>query len=621
MNNDRKYIVQGFIIVIALVFLCRLFYLQIINEDLKEKAALRTVKSVTIYPGRGTIYDRNGGLIVTNTPVYDLTFTNKIAKRHPIQDTMKFCDLLGITKQEFIDLIAYTTDRSKNKSYSTYTPQVLISQIPETEYHSIVDKFHYKGYEFVPRTIRKYPHKTLAHTLGYISMVDDRDLSRDGFYRKNDFIGKIGVEKYYEKYLRGEKGVRKFIKNERGIENKSFKKGKYDTSAIAGASLISTIDIDLQLYAEKLLKGKRGSVVAIEPSTGEILAIVSAPNYDPNLLTGRDFSKNYTKIQSSPGKLLVDKSVTAGYSPGSTFKTICGLIGLQEKVITTTSTMYCDNSIIGDHAPPGYYNLHNAIRLSSNNYFCKLLFRTIQQGVKKDWHEDSKYGLARWRDYMHSFGIGKKLGSDIYHEGSGGRLLDSASIQRDYRRRYNTEHYWRWNSQSIKSIGIGQGEVRLTPLHMANMTAAIANKGYYITPHVIKGIKESSHHEGELFEFKKYQTLVDSSYFQYVIDAMEAVVKNGTASAAYIDSLVICGKTGTIENGLKKDKKRDHSAFISLAPKENPQIVIAAYVENSGYGGTWAAPICRLMIEKYLTGKLTPMGKFYEKRVLEFKLR
>ncbi len=608
MNDSRKYIIRGFMLVVALVFLGRLFYLQVINDSLKEKARSKTVKSLTMYPSRGVIYDRTGkNVIVSNTPVYDLCVTVKDARKNPIQDTTRFCEMLGIELEAYLKIYSVKTNDSLTPEYSPIIPMPLI-EISAEHHAKIIDRFHYSGFKFSPRVVRKYPFNTLANAVGYMSKVDDNDLRRDEerYYVEQDTIGKIGLERNYEKAMRGHKGVRKVIKNAHGIIKKSYLNGAEDTNAVAGYSLISSIDIELQLYGEKLMKGKIGSIVAIDPKSGEILSIVSSPSYNPNLLVvNKKYSKNFRKLSLDSMKPLFDRATMSRYPPGSTFKPLCGLIGLQEGIISPSSTMYTGTCPqVGDHAPIGYYTVRKAIQWSSNCYFINLFKRTVQQNVKEHWHDDAKYGLMKWRRHVTSFGLGSTLGSDIPQEG-GGFVPDTSTYQRKW-------PDFKWNSETIRSLGIGQGEMGLTPLQMANMTAAIANRGYYITPHLVKAIITP---DGKIdpLEYRRHQTTIDSIHFKPVIDGMEDVLVNGTASFSRMDSIVICGKTGTAEN----PHGDDHSLFVAFAPRENPQIAIAVIVENGGFGSTWAAPIASLMIEKYLLREVK--RQYLENHVLKFK--
>lgn len=606
MRDARKYIIGGFILIVALTFLVRLFYLQVVNTNLKKKALRKTVKNIVQYPPRGVIFDRSGEkVIIGNKFIYDVNVTVRDARRHPFKDTLKFCHMLGISKGYFDTIIAIKTDDSLTKEYSPILPMPFL-EISEEHYAQIMGRFSYPGFSFSTRAVRHYHYQTLGNAFGYVAKVDRRDVLRDasGYYADRDSIGRTGIERAYEGAMRGKKGVRKVIKNARGLIKKSYLEGAHDTNSVAGFSLISTIDIDLQLYGEKLMKGKTGSVVAIEPATGEIIAMVSAPNYDPNRLSiTSDFSKNYVELKRDSANVLFDRATMPRYPAGSTMKPVFGLIGLQEKVITPQSTIFTGFCNVGDHGGVGHYNIRRAIQVSSNCFFVQLFKRTIQRQVKSKWWDDAQHGLTIWRKHLQSFGLGHKLGSDIPQE-NGGYIPDTAFYNRIYHRR--------WNGETVRSLAIGQGEIGVTPLQMANFTATIANHGHYITPHLVKAIISPEGVVDEL-EYKKNKTTVDSSYFKYAIDGMEDVLKpGGTAWRVSLDSIVICGKTGTAENPHGKD----HSLFVAFAPRENPKIAIAVIVENGGYGSTWAAPIASLMIEQYLTHEIK--RDYLEERMLSY---
>lgn len=606
MIKERRYIISGAILIIAFILISRCFYLQILDTELKEKAELRTVKRIVLVPDRGSIYDRKGREIVINTPVHDLMVTIKDAKNNPLKDTLEFCNKLGITKEEFKKRIAKIMAKKPSEGYSPILPQKFIEQFPNEDYHRIVDIFQYPGFEFVQKTIRKYPHKTLANALGYVAQVSKAEIQNDPtrYYSRLDDIGKSGIEKYHEELLRGEKGAKYVVNNASGVEKKPYKEKKYDIPAIAGTDLITSIDLDLQLYATKLMEGKKGSVVAIEPATGEILAIVSSPSYDPNMLAGRAFSENYLKLVRDSTVPLYDRATQAPYPPGSTFKTVCALVSLQLDVIEPLQKVYCGDEPVADHAPPGSYNIIDAIRLSSNKYFSKIFRWTIQQKTKEDWYEDSQYGLDIWRDYVQSFDIGRRTESDFPQEVAG--FVPGSKY---YNRIWpNTK----WNGETIFSLGIGQGEMSITPLQMANFCSIIANKGYSYPPHMAKGIKTGSE-DYEKINYKKDVVNVSKEYFDIVTEAMNLVVNDGTASLARIDSIEVCGKTGTAQN----PHGEDHSLFIGFAPMESPKIAVAVIVENSGFGGTWAAPIASLVMEMHIKNEISNLWK--EKRILEFK--
>lgn len=607
MNDKKKYIVQGVFILVALIMLGQIFYIQVLDKQYKIAAISNITLENVVYPYRGNIYDRNGKLIVSNKPVFDLKVVINDAE---IEDTSQFCKILDISKEEFEERIKKI--KAKPRGYSPYQPMDFIKTMSLEQFSEIEDVFDYKGFLFVPRTLRSYPFASMGNALGYVAEISEHEITEQNergfnkprlYYVGGDYIGKSGLEKMYEDSLRGVKGVERLIKNVKGQVSGSYKNGKYDTLSVAGLDLQSTIDIDLQLYGEKLMEGKIGSIVAIEPSTGEILSIVTSPSYDPNLLASKDFSKNFAGLVSDSLKPLFDRAVRAPYPPGSIFKLVQALVALDMGVITKYTQIYCGDLSMGDHAPPGYYDVHRGIMLSSNHYFAKLYKRMLQQGRAKSAFEDSELGYDIWRDYMLSFGLGKKLNTDIPHEKTG-RIPTNEYYDRWYGDK-------RWKSSTIISNGIGQGEISVVPIQMANIAAIMANRGYYYTPHLVKKIGD--HDKLPRFQEKK-ETMVDAKYFEIVVDAMEDVVTRGTATLARIDSVSVCGKTGTAEN----PHGEDHSVFIAFAPKEDPKIAIAVYVENAGYGGTWAAPIASLMMERYIKGYIPKRRKvWFEKRILD----
>lgn len=595
MNDNRKYIIQFSFILVAFIFLIKLFHLQVIDSKYKLAAKDNTVRRIPTYPYRGIIYDRNGEIIVHNTPVYDLMIVKKKAK---VKDTTLFCNLLNIERSEFNEIMSGITGLANNK------PMPFLKQLSKEEYARIQDRFVFPGFHFSPRVIRSYPFATLGNSLGYIAEVSKKQLQKDttGYYKQGDFVGKSGIEATYEKELRGKRGVKFVLVNVKGVEQGAYNEGQFDTLPEPGINLHSTIDIELQQYGEELMKGKIGSIVAIEPKTGEILSIISSPSYDPDLLTGRLYSKNYGKLLTDSLKPLFDRATMAGYPPGSIFKLLQSAILLEEKLVTKNQSIYVDRyPNMGDHSPAGNYTIHDAIRRSSNWYFAKMYKRLLERKVKRNQFEDAEHGFDIWREYVIKFGLGNPLGSDIAHE-KGGSVPDNAYYDRWYGDKS-------WKASTIISNSIGQGELLVVPIQMANFAAAIANKGYFITPHLIKGIgkKDSLRHS---FTIKHYCG-IDSSHFTPIINAMEAVINNGTARRAITKDISVCGKTGTAEN----PHGEDHSVFVAFAPKENPKIAISVYVENAGFGGTWAAPIASLMIEKYLKREIS--NQYKEKRIKE----
>jgi penicillin-binding protein 2 len=584
MDDQRKIVIWGAVILVGLIFLAKLFSIQVLSERYKAAADNNIIQKITEYPYRGLIYDRNRNLLVVNNPIYDLMI---VPKEVEVKDTLKFCSFFNIDKQTFID--KYNDARK----YSVIKPSIFIKQISNEEFAAFQDNLiDFKGFYIYARSVREYPYTSLANALGYVGEISKRQLENDStnYYKMGDYIGISGIEASYEKQLRGKRGVSHKMVDVRGIQKGSFNQGLWDTLSIPGEDLIATIDIEIQRYAEKLLEGKVGSLVAIEPSTGEILSIVSAPSYDPNDLSGRRFSKNFGKLSTDTLVPLFNRPIMAMYPPGSMFKTIQALIALQEGVVDPNEQIYSDGRLIGDLAPNGYYDIKKAITLSSNNYFFKLFRRVIEQGADPSPFVDARYGLEQWREYVVKFGLGVKPDIDIPNPSSG--YVPTLSY---YDRIYGKN---RWKFSNIYSLSIGQGETLVTPLQMANLGAILANRGFYFTPHIVKQVGESSKPVEKYLV--KNQVGIDSVYFNYVLDGMEEVVRSGSGRRAYMPNIAICGKTSTVEN----PHGADHSGFMGFAPKDNPRIAIAVYVENASWGGRAAASTASLVIEKYLTGEV-----------------
>ncbi|RMG78637.1 MAG: penicillin-binding protein 2, partial [Bacteroidetes bacterium] len=581
------------------IFSIRLFYLQVIDDTYKLSAQNQALRKVPLYPTRGLIYDRNKQVLVYNEAAYDLMVIPRKVKNI---DTLAFCNLVGITKEKFIEKI------TKAKKYSRYKPSVFISQITADEYYPIEEQLYkYPGFYGEKRLLRKYSYPIAAHVLGYLAEVDNQTIQNNPYYKKGDYIGKSGLEKQYEEILRGKKGISVQVVDVHNRVKEKFKDGKYDTLPVAGKNITISIDAQLQAYGEKLMQNKKGSIVAIEPETGEILAMVSSPAYDPNLLSGRHRGNNYMMLLRNDSlKPLYNRAILAPYPPGSIFKIIQGLIALDEGVITPNTGFACNKALVGCHNHPAPSNLQKAIQFSCNPYFYRVFERLIQRNPKNSIFEESHKNLDIWRQKVLTFGLGSRLQTDL-------PVIRSGSVPSSgyYDKIYGEK---RWAFKTIYSLSIGQGEVQVIPLQMANLAAIIANRGWYITPHFIKSV-ENSDSIPEIYRRKNYVE-VDSSFFPIVIDAMQQVVEapHGTARRARIDSITVCGKTGTAQN----PHGEDHSVFMAFAPKKNPKIAVAVYVENAGFGGTWAAPIASLMIEKYLRGYITDKEK--EKRILEADL-
>ena len=582
---DRSRVVKIIFIVVFVLFVGRLAMLQLFSSEYKEKAEQQSLRNITQYPARGFIYDRNGKLLVHNEAVYDLMVIPRMVKD---LDTNLFCKSLGITRDDFDERML------KARKYSPYSSSIFIKQISKEEYARFENKmYRFKGFYISQRTLRIYDRPIAAQVLGYVGEVNDADLKRDSYYRMGDYIGKSGIEKSYEEVLRGVKGKKVMHVDVHSREIGPYRNGAFDTLPIEGSNLYTTLDADLQAYAEDLMANKRGCVVAIEPSTGEVLAMVSAPTYDPNLLVGRIRGKNYVMLNTDIAKPMLNRALMGQYPPGSIFKVAQAMTALDLGVITPNTGFVCDKHP-GCHNHPSARSVREAIKMSCNPYFYQVYRRVIQQGKYKNIYKDSQYGLTVWHDYMLRFGFGQKLDIDLPKTGmSTGNIPDTAY----YNRWYGKE---RWAFSTIYSNSIGQGEVTVVPIQMANLAAIVANHGWYITPHVVRFYGNDSIQD-EKYKIH-HETGIKKEYFDIAADGMFDVVHvaGGTARRARVDGLDICGKTGTAEN-----YGNDHSVFIAFAPKNNPKIALAVYVENAqGGGGSWAAPIAGLIIEKYLNGEV-----------------
>ena len=590
MNSyiDRKYIIIILILLSALLFIVKLFFMQVIDDQYKLSAESNSRREVIIYPARGLLYDRNNELIVSNQAAYDIMV---IPRQMTAFDTLEFCNVLGISQQDFDERI------KKAKDYSFYVPSVFLKQLPAEISSVFLERiFLYPGFYMQSRTLRKYPKNSASHILGYVGEVSRNMVEKNDYYVSGDYIGISGIEKTYENILRGERGYKYFMVDNRNRITGEWKSGNYDEQPVLGTDIAITIDSELQKYGEKLMSSFSGSIVAIEPATGEILSLISAPTYPPELLVGRGLRENYNKLVSDSLNPIFNRAVAASYPPGSTFKIINGLIALQEKVISPSTEFYCDLGYynrgihVGCHSHGSPLDLLGAIQNSCNAYFCNVMGRILED--KKYERTDSAF--SNWRNHLDSFGFGDRLGTDISGELKG--FVPKASYYDKY---YGVGH---WNYLTVLSLSIGQGELGITPLQMANMTSTIANRGYYYTPHLIKNVNNKKAITPEFS--KRHQTSIDSTLFEIAVDGMDLVVNGGKGSTARIAKLkdvVICGKTGTAENPFGED----HSIFVAFAPKDDPQIAIAVYVENVGFGSSWAAPVASLMIEKYLNKEVT----------------
>ena len=517
MNQSRSYIIQGIFVLVGVLFAIRLFSLQVMDESYKAAADNNIIQEEIEYPFRGLIYDRNGELLVANKPMFDLMV---VPSQVTIKDTVRFCDLFSITKNEFDDKLL------KARKYSLVKASPFLKQLSLEDLATMEDYLdEYPGFILQPRTTRSYTYSILANALGYISEISPQEIDRDSanYYHSGDYIGKSGIESEYELYLRGQRGKKFKIRNVRGVEKGEFKGGQYDTLAVPGLSVTSTIDRELQLYAEKLMKGKAGSIVALEPSTGEVLAIVSAPSYDPSLLTGKKFSESFKEISQDTLKPLFNRPLMAAYRPGSIFKIVQSLVALQEGVITADTRLKCNTSLIGCHNGASHpfgtsEKLVGAIKNSCNPYFYQVMRKMVVQNADESPYLDAKIGLDKWNGYVRKFGFGSPLGIDLPGE-KGGMIPNSAYYDRAYQGR-------EWKYSNIYSIAIGEGENLVVPIQMANFAATVANRGYYFTPHLIKSIGDSGKPLPRYTE--KNYTGVDSAYFEIAVEAMSQVVKSGT---------------------------------------------------------------------------------------------
>ena len=578
------------------MYIFRLFYMQVIDDSWSDRAHQISEKRREITPPRAVIFDRNHTKIVANKTYFNLMVIED--KMGPNFDTLAFAELIGWTKQEIHERFAEIIkgegiyyNRHNNTRISNYQrirPYPFLKELTKAEMAKIAPYLDaFPGFFEEETSMRFYPYPNAANILGYLSEVNAKEVKEDKFYKPSYNIGRAGIERYYEKNLRGLKGVHYVVRSALNNDVKKYEDGIYDTVAQQAPPIELGLDIKLQAYGERLMKNKKGCIVAIEPRSGEILSMVSAPSFDPNLLVGRkNVSRHYPKLLKNKDKPLYPRPTQAEYPPGSIFKLVQSLVGLQEGVIEPNTSFACNKSLVGCHNHPAPSSIERAVQYSCNPYFYYAVKRIIQQGKENSVFKDAAVGLTLWDKYMRSFGFGEKLQSDLTGLRSG--IIPNT----DFYDHWYGKHKWAFST--IRSIAIGQGEVKMTPLHMANLAVIMANKGWYYDPHFAKKIGEVP-----VTSFKKHQTMVEEKYFEPVISGMWSVVNEeaGTAGRARIEGIDICGKTGTVQN----PHGEDHSVFIAFAPRENPQIAIAVIVENAGFGGTWAAPIASLMIENYLT--------------------
>ena len=612
-NNNlstRKLLIMGVFIAIGVVFIVKLFALQVVDQEYKEQADNSALRFVTEYPARGMVYDRNGELLVFNEAVYDLMVTPKqIADAvrkdtlHPF-DTLMFCHLLDIDKASFIERM----DKAKKESYFKSSP--FMTQVSKESYAHIADVlYRFPGFYFQTRTVRHYPKSIAAHTLGDIGEISkaelDKDTEGEKYYRRGDYIGKSGIEKSYEKELRGKKGLKVMMVDVHNREMGSYKDGELDEEPVAGKDIYLGLDAELQAYGEQLMVGKIGSIVAVEPATGQILAFVTSPTYDPNLLVGRERGQHYKELQADPMKPLINRAISGTYPPGSTFKTVVGLIAMQSGSITPATCFHCSGTaslpIKCTHSHGSSPDFANAIMNSCNPYFYESFKATINNpkfgGIKE--------GYRYWKEMTYKLGLGRKFDTDIPYERKG-NIPDC-----EY---YDKMYGGQWNSVTIRSLGIGQGEVLVTPLQLCNIAALIANEGYYYPPHLIKCFGDSTAIPEVMTT--KVDPGIDPKWVRTMKRGLRTVFSgpHGTARRYELKDIPQCGKTGTAQN----PHGNYHSNFIAFAPEENPKIALAVIIENGGYGATWAAPIASLMIEKYIRGYT--VREDLEKRIMEGRI-
>ena len=591
----RHYVIGGVALLIVVIYIIRLFMLQITSDDYKKSADSNAFLKKIEYPSRGGIYDRNGKLLVYNQPAYDIMVV-----------TLDFCEALNITREDFDHRMETIKDRSKNPGYSRFTEQLFMSQLSEADFSVFQEKmFRFQGFYIQRRSIRQYRYPFAAHVLGDVAEVSPADIEEDDYYQPGDYIGKLGVERSYEKQLRGEKGMKILLRDAHGRVQGRYQNGRFDRRAVAGKNLTLGLDADLQALGERLMEGKIGSIVAIEPKTGEVLCMVSSPSYDPRMMVGRQRSKSHRLLSQNVWKPLLNRSIMGQYPPGSTFKTTQGLTFMTEGILHPTHTAYpCAHGFnykglhVGCHGHAAPLSLIPALSTSCNGYFCWGLYYMI--GAKNKYGSVQK-AMNTWRDYMVSMGFGYKLGIDLPGEKRG--LIPNAEF-------YDKAYKGSWNGLTIISIAIGQGEVNATPLQIANLGATIANRGWFITPHVVKRI------QGEQLDSlytQRRHTKASKEAYDYVVQGMRASATGGTCHELAKYDFMACGKTGTAQN-----RGHDHSVFMGFAPMDKPKIAVAVYVENGGWGATYGVPIGGLIMEQYINGKLSEASK---KKAEEFQNR
>lgn len=589
--EKRKYVIGAFIVIVVIIYAFRLLNLQVLDSKYKDEADSNAFLKKAIYPSRGIIYDRNGQVVVYNRPAYDIMMIPRDVKDF---DTLDLCRTLGITREQVVNRFREMKDKRLNPGYSSYSPQTFIPQLSSEDYGRLQEKmYRFPGFFIQKRILREYNYHCGANFLGNIREVSQRDIERDSYYKRGDLTGDLGVEKSYESFLRGVKGEEILIRDANGKIQGRYEDGRYDKKAVSGKNLKLSIDIELQQFAESLMVNKIGAIVAIEPSSGEVLALVTSPSYDPSLLVGRNRGENYAALNSDWRKPLLDRSVMGAYPPGSTFKPSQGLILLQEGIVTLGTAFPCHRGYVnsglrlGCHAHASPIALKPALETSCNAYFC--------WGLKALLDKRKKYGSLNsafevWKNHLVSMGYGYRLGIDLPSEARG--FLPNSKYYDDRLGK------GRWGPNTIISISIGQGEILATPLQIANLCATIANRGWFITPHVVKEIQDTVIQSRYV---EPHRPKIASQHYDAVAEGMRMAVLGGTCKLANISDIEVCGKTGTAQNS----HGRDHSAFMGFAPYHNPRIAVAVYVENAGFGAAFGVPIGSLVIEKYLRGYIS----------------
>ncbi len=608
--SNRQRTIQVVFLIAAFVLLMKALHLQVLDDEFRSKADATAIDKYTLYPARGLIYDRKGNLLVYNDPMYDLLVTYN--QLDPHMDTAKFCRLLNISEEQFINALEknWSSDR-----YSKSVPFVFMSKISAKDFATFQESlYEFPGFYAQLRHARGYPHQSGAHALGYIREVNQSEVDNSqGVYVAGDYIGASGLESAYEQELKGEKGARFVLKDNLGREVDAYQDGSQDVSAVSGQDLISAIDLELQAYGEALMEHKVGGIVALEPATGEILAMISSPSYDPNQLTisNNDRGKAYVNLNTDSLKPFLNRAVMAQYPPGSLFKTVVALVGLQEEVWPVDRAVSCPGGfslggrvLTGCHGHPTCTNVSSAIQHSCNAYFVSMFLEIVDM----EGAYNPEKGLDKFNSYLDRLGLGRQLGVDFPSEQTGNYPTSDFYTNVLYKNE-------NWKSVWIRSLGIGQGELLMTNIQLVNLAATIANRGYYHVPHLIRGYKDNDRDISGQYK-ERIDVGIEARHFEPVIEGMERAVTAGTARLAYIPDIPVCGKTGTAENPHGKD----HSIFFCFAPKDNPKIAVAVYVENAGFGGTYAAPIASLLVEKYINGKISDQRKWIEQRMLEANL-